>query len=365
MTKPAGKRRIMRTFKLDEISLVGRGAQPHASVVLMKSTGANAGVSKQAPQSGEAQGHAHAILVSGSGTGLRLALGFYEDAEGGHSHQVVRTADGFVVELVNGHAHTLPSLDAIVSGLLEAEPDYDGEPEPQVTGKSAPGDDGGAHRREVLAALRKSQSDLLALTEAGEGKQALAKHAKLVKDAESEYDALAKRYQAKHGGTFEGGYSAVWESARGRELLDLMRTPAPVVKSAAVAAWDAYADKLAKADITEFDTPGEIRAKQVAAAEKAMATGEGQALYKAAFEPEPVADPAAADLDVSHLVKSGETATDAMERIAKEWAFESHGRETAEACFSRLLDTPQGEALYKMADAEQRARSLRAQGVIH
>ena len=272
---------------------------------------------------------------------------------------------GLPVELVNGHTHTLPSLDAIVSGLLEAEPDYSGEPEPQATGKSAPGDDGGAHRREVLAALRKSQKDLLSHAEAGEGEQAITKHAKLVKDAESEYDALAKRYQAKHGGTFEGGYSAVWESARGRELMDLMRTPAPVVKSAAVAAWDAYADKLATADITEFDTPGEIRAKQVAAAEKAMATGEGQALYKAAFMPEPVAGEAAADLDVSHLVKSGETATDALERIAKEWAFESHGRETAEACFSRLLDTPQGEALYKMADAEQRARSLRAQGVMH
>ena len=136
-----------------------------------------------------------------------------------------------------------------------------------------------------------------------------------------------------------------------------------VAKSADEAAWEAYVGKLAAADISEFDTPDQIGAKQVRAAEKAMETPEGQRLYKDAFEPEPL--PGVADLDVSHLMKSGESAADALERIAKTWSFESHGRETAERCFARLLDTPQGQALYKMADAEHRARSLRAQGVIH
>ena len=107
--------------------------------------------------------------------GSALEIEEVEDAQG------CRTLKRFRITEVSGVSSPaqqnarIAIFKSVDDGVSKQTPTTGGDPDKG-------NDDGGAHRREVLAALRKSQADLLALIESDKGEEALAKHAKLVTD---------------------------------------------------------------------------------------------------------------------------------------------------------------------------------------
>ena len=106
------KKRIMRRFRIDEISGVDNPAQTPAVVALFKRADGAAGLGKQSGlETSQAAGHRHAILLSGTGEGglmVGLEDATAEGADEPHTHAVVRGAgDSFIVGYVDGHTHTI------------------------------------------------------------------------------------------------------------------------------------------------------------------------------------------------------------------------------------------------------------------
>ncbi len=111
------KRKIMRAFKINELSAVDRPAQEGAQMVLMKRKD---GDDKRKPKKGEpgyvaklalmtqdhADGHSHLILGPGDIAGFTSGGG--TNNEDWHSHPWIKMEDGtVVVGAINGHGHDI------------------------------------------------------------------------------------------------------------------------------------------------------------------------------------------------------------------------------------------------------------------
>ena len=89
------------------------------------------------PRTREAKGHSHVIALGGADGFLTLRLRPYEDDSTGasHTHDVVQTASGYQVSMVEGHAHALPDLRRVVEAMLLATVVTDPEDDPAQVGK--------------------------------------------------------------------------------------------------------------------------------------------------------------------------------------------------------------------------------------
>ena len=128
---PNKKKRTLTSLKLAEISLVNRPAMEPALALIQKSMD-----KATLPRTREAKGHSHVITLGGADGFLTLRLRPYEDDSTGasHTHDVVQTASGYQVSMVNSHSHTLPDLRRVVEAMLLAT-SADPEPDPEPVGK--------------------------------------------------------------------------------------------------------------------------------------------------------------------------------------------------------------------------------------
>ena len=115
------KRRIMRSFKMSEISAVDSPAQEGAGALLMKRNGIEKGYSDLVDIfTSSADGHQHGVrfAVYEDGTSrIEVSYAAGEDGES-HDHQVMRSSDGSLVLSENqGHTHTLDA-DALQRALI-------------------------------------------------------------------------------------------------------------------------------------------------------------------------------------------------------------------------------------------------------
>lgn len=118
------KKRIMRAFKLNEVSAVDRPAQEGARMTIIKraddETDNGYDVLKAAfmTDDGPEQDHAHLIIESGETAGFTSMSG--KDRENWHSHPWIKASDGsIIVGADNGHSHAL--RDGTMKMLLTKE----------------------------------------------------------------------------------------------------------------------------------------------------------------------------------------------------------------------------------------------------
>lgn len=109
------RKRIMRTFKLNEISAVDRPAQAHAKMTIMKR--ADDSVEKLILLTSEDEGHQHSINIDSwdleQGGGHTSHAGG-DATDGGHSHAYVMNVDGSITISVNdGHSHSLEGSELL------------------------------------------------------------------------------------------------------------------------------------------------------------------------------------------------------------------------------------------------------------
>jgi hypothetical protein len=136
------KRRIMRTFKLDELSAVDHPAQEGARAVLLK-RGAPAqknGGEYEAPaavMTNAVEGHAHLVYLRGRAGETSWATS--ADADSGHGHPWVLGADGtLTIGESEGHSHEVDQA-AVVSALLaEKNAGASGEEGDEMAAKANP-----------------------------------------------------------------------------------------------------------------------------------------------------------------------------------------------------------------------------------
>ncbi len=103
------RRRVMRHFKIDEISAVDRPAQEGARAVIMKRDDAGDGLAKGTALTTEINGHAHLVtLVTFESEQRNSGQTSYDDE---HSHPWIRTADGeIVIGASDGHSHDVGQM---------------------------------------------------------------------------------------------------------------------------------------------------------------------------------------------------------------------------------------------------------------
>lgn len=108
------KKRIMRAFKIDEISAVDKPAQAGALALIMKRAKSDT-IGKGAVLTTNDDGHSHLIYCledSGGTTSYSQMVG---ESDTGHSHPYVITAEGkIVIGEAEGHSH-----EALVFGKVE------------------------------------------------------------------------------------------------------------------------------------------------------------------------------------------------------------------------------------------------------
>jgi len=118
------KRKIMRSFVLNEISAVDKAAQVPAEAILMKRR-TEKNMSYVRPRlTNEVEGHSHILDDDGQG-GSTSYNGGEEDSYG-HTHPWVRMLDGKItIGATDGHSHTLidDTITAKFDGQKQGEPE--------------------------------------------------------------------------------------------------------------------------------------------------------------------------------------------------------------------------------------------------
>ena len=114
MTKSKRKRRIMKEFRIDEISGVDRPAQTTATVAIMKrrTDDNDDGIEKRALLTTATDGHTH-LIIDEVGPAARAMGGrtdYVDSSDGGrgHSHPWILDPDSgaITIGMAAGHVHT-------------------------------------------------------------------------------------------------------------------------------------------------------------------------------------------------------------------------------------------------------------------
>lgn len=353
MTK---KKRIMREFKINEISGVDKPAQKGALSVIMKRAGEP--MNKGAVLTTNEDGHSHLIYCleeSGGTTSYSQMVG----EEQGHSHPYVITAEGkIVIGEAEGHSH-----EALVFGKVEELADI---MKNLTLTKENP------MTKEEIDALNKKHTDELAAKDAAITKNAaeLAKASKLaaMNDAQKAHynslsDADKEIFIAKSADeqtaiikNLEGANPVVYKAADGSEFRKnddprLVTMAKNADENAKVA--KAATEALAKADLekraVEFykNSPG--TPEQKGAMLKALESIENEEVRKSALESAKAGDNALAAAFVRKGHKDGTlgdaSASDELDKLAKKHD-ETHKVGYAKA-YDAVIQTPEGSKLYE------------------
>lgn len=350
------KKRIMREFKINEISGVDKPAQKGALSVIMKRAGEP--MNKGAVLTTNDDGHSHLIYCleeSGGTTSWSQMVG----EEQGHSHPYVITAEGkIVIGEAEGHSH-----EALVFGKVE---------ELATIMKNLTLTKETPMTKEEIDALNKKHTDELAAKDAAIAKNAaeLAKanqlaamtdiqkaHYNSLPDAEKEV-FLAKSEADKNAilKNLESANPVIYKAADGSEFRKnddprLVAMAKSSDENAKVA--KAATDALAKADLekraVEFykNSPG--TPEQKGAMLKALESIPDEAVRKAAIESAKAGDNALAAAFVRKGAGGGtdvdSNAATELEKMAKK--YETDNKVSYAKAYDAVIQTTEGSKLYE------------------
>jgi len=162
------RRRIMRAFKIEEISAVDRPAQEGArSAILKRDTTeeGNNGVDKFDRVdllTSSVDGHQHGIKVSRDGDETYLYVSYAGGEEGtSHDHQIMVTPEGDVVMSENmGHTHEI-DRDDLLNMLMSGMSMLKGEPADPIVETAEPNGEQTVNEQEIAemqTALKRSEA---------------------------------------------------------------------------------------------------------------------------------------------------------------------------------------------------------------
>ena len=364
MAKPAGKKRIMRKFTIDELSSVDVPAQEGAQALILKRAEVGkSGVVQMV--TGEAEGHRHGIKVRKWGDGEIdiWVLGAQMSAEeSSHDHPLLVGTDGIYSVVENaGHTHTLDSaaLAAAIVGTVNKEAEM--TPEEKARLEKLEKD---LKRSNAIIALSAEHRSYFDGIEKAESKDAF-----LAKSADERDGLIAEaKKRAEEAEAKKNAEDPVLHTTKAG--LDIRKSDGPTVLALAKQADErdtenadlrkqvkALTDETSTATYLKRareelpDVPGseEARAAMLKAIdgiedekhrETALAAlkSKGDGISKL-FKSLGTADPGASD------DAEGEASSDKLEKLAKAYQ-KDHPELSYEQAEARVLDTPEGAALY-------------------
>ena len=367
---PPPRKRIMREFRIDEISGVDNPAQEGARVAVMKRDDGEAQSPLRPAQkgigdladllTGEEAGHQHGIAVSryDNQVAFSVSYGFGPDEERGHDHPIARAADGqYVLGVVAGHPHTIDqdamgrAVLALVTKNTAGATGTGGEmPDEQ---KDEQQTDASAGAEPTVEALQKRLDRANAVIALGSDERAhydalsdeAAQEAFLVKSADGRRVEIAATQDADPVVYTTADGVAIRKSA-GDAFIALAKSNDALRKEADALRAEREQEALEKrADVELSHLPGDVkvRAAMLQALEDIPEAAQREAAHNMLKAQNAVMATAFETRGVGIGPAEG-SPDDALAKLAQAYAKE-HGV-TEAAAYAAVMDTPEGAAVY-------------------
>ena len=375
-------KRIMREFRIDEISGVDNPAQEGARVAIMKraeprennlpdgtyplalNTAVLENVVKREIQKGmgdladlltsEEEGHQHGISIGTYEGSVEIRVMYSQgpEAEASHDHPVVRSPEGqYTLGMVAGHTHAIDQ-EAMSGALLALVTKTEGgEPMTTQIGTQPTVEELGAQlarAHAVVALTGEERAHFEALPE--EARTAFL--AKSADDRKAEIGAVTKAAQDANPVVFTAADGTEFrKSDDPRAIAMAKRLDATEQENAALKARDEQTtlEKRAEAELPHL--PGDVKTR--AAMLKAIDGIEDEAQREAALGALKAQNEAMSKAFQTYghgaQPEPGSPA-DQLDKLAKVYAEKNGG--TFEAAYMKVADTPEGQALYKQIRAQ-------------
>ena len=345
------KRRKMLAFKIDEISGVDNPAQEGARVAIMKRADGPAPPPKKPVEKRVASaltsiedGHQHGIEVEGDGR-IWVSYSMGPDDTDSHNHAIARLADGtYVLSMTAGHTHTIDQL-TVAQALLALTTTKRTDPMPD---------------KPTIEDLQKQLDRTNSIVALGaddrahfDGLEAEAQDAFVAKSADERTVEIVKAAEAAEAA--KGADPVVYTTADGVELRKSAGEPViamakrldKVDKENALLKAQREQDALEKRAEEELShLPGDVKSR--AALLKAAESIEDEEQRKEALDALKANNEAMATAFETRghqgTVPPGSPEAE-LDKMAKEYA-EKHDDVTPEAAYAKVLETPEGGALY-------------------
>ena len=377
-------KRIMREFRIDEVSGVDNPAQEGARVAIMKraepkgdippdgsysltlDTSELENVVKSEIRKGmgdladlltsEEEGHQHGIGVSRCDGEIAYYVSYASgpDDEAGHSHPLARSDSGYVLGVVAGHTHTTGQetiSQAVLALVTKNDAAKGGEAMTEKTENQPTVEELQtqlARTQAVVALTGEERAHFEALPE--EARTAFL--AKSADDRKAEIEAVAKAEQDANPVVFTAADGTEFrKSDDPRAIAMAKRLDATEQENAALKARDEQTtlEKRAEAELPHL--PGDVKTR--AAMLKAIDGIEDEAQREAALGALKAQNEAMSKAFQTYghgaQPEPGSPA-DQLDKLAKGYAEKNGG--TFEAAYMKVADTPQGQALYQQIRAQ-------------
>ena len=377
-------KRIMREFRIDEVSGVDNPAQEGARVAIMKraepkgdippdgsysltlDTSELENVVKSEIRKGmgdladlltsEEEGHQHGIGVSRCDGEIAYYVSYASgpDDEAGHSHPLARSDSGYVLGVVAGHTHTTGQetiSQAVLALVTKNDAAKGGEAMTEKTENQPTVEELQtqlARTQAVVALTGEERAHFEALPE--EARTAFL--AKSADDRKAEIGAVTKAAQDANPVVFTAADGTEFrKSDDPRAIAMAKRLDATEQENAALKARDEQTtlEKRAEAELPHL--PGDVKTR--AAMLKAIDGIEDEAQREAALGALKAQNEAMSKAFQTYghgaQPEPGSPA-DQLDKLAKGYAEKNGG--TFEAAYMKVADTPEGQALYQQIRAQ-------------
>ena len=375
-------KRIMREFRIDEISGVDNPAQEGARVAIMKraeprennlpdgtyplalNTAVLENVVKREIQKGmgdladlltsEEEGHQHGISIGTYEGSVEIRVMYSQgpEAEASHDHPVVRSPEGqYTLGMVAGHTHAIDQEAMSGAVLALVTKTEGGEPMTTQIGTQPTVEELGAQlarAHAVVALTGEERAHFEALPE--EARTAFL--AKSADDRKAEIGAVTKAAQDANPVVFTAADGTEFrKSDDPRAIAMAKRLDATEQENAALKARDEQTtlEKRAEAELPHL--PGDVKTR--AAMLKAIDGIEDEAQREAALGALKAQNEAMSKAFQTYghgaQPEPGSPA-DQLDKLAKVYAEKNGG--TFEAAYMKVADTPEGQALYQQIRAQ-------------
>ena len=364
---PPPRKRIMREFRIDEISGVDNPAQEGARVAVMKRDDSTPTTDRLAQKmadllTGEEDGHQHGVTIRrGDGEAplwIYVDSSYGELEDSGHNHPITRDPDGqYVLGVVAGHTHTIDQETmsrAVLALVTKKTADTTGEggemPDEQ---KDEQQTDASAGAEPTVEALQKRLDRASAVLALGSDERAhydalndeAAQEAFLVKSADARRVEIAATQDADPIVYTTADGVEIRKSA-GDAFIALAKSNDDLRKEADALRAEREQEALEKrADVELSHLPGDVkvRAAMLQALEDIPEAAQREAAHNMLKAQNAVMATAFETRGVGIGPAEG-SPDDALAKLAQAYAKE-HGV-TEAAAYAAVMDTPEGAAVY-------------------
>ena len=361
-----GKRRIMRAFKINEISGVDRPAQEGARAVIMKRDDG-----KPAPEqlpvqkelaailTSETDGHQHGVTVNHYDGKLSVYITHANgvDDEVSHNHALALQDGGYALATVAGHTHTIDQT-AMASALLALTTKGAGAM-PKDESEQTENDDTKSTVEELGKRLYRANR-IVSLEAAArkyfDGLEATAQDTYLAKsadDRQAEISAARKAAEGTDPVEYTTSDGVEIRKSAGTAVLAAVKKADEISQENAVLKAEREQDRLEKRATDELAyLPGDVTTR--AAMLKAIDGIEDEAHREAAHAALKAQNEAMASAFKTHGVGGQAepgSPEDGLDKMATDYANEHDI--TFEAAYNKVIDTPKGKVMIEQMDEPQ------------